>query len=46
VADADRIIVLEDGHIVEEGTHSDLLARKGRYWGLWQRQASEREHAA
>jgi ATP-binding cassette subfamily B protein len=46
VADADRIIVLEDGHIVEEGTHTDLLARKGRYWGLWQRQASEREAAA
>jgi ATP-binding cassette subfamily B protein len=46
VADADRIIVLEDGHIVEEGTHADLLTRKGRYWGLWQRQASERETAA
>ena len=46
VADADRIIVLEDGHIVEEGTHADLLSRKGRYWGLWQRQASEREAAA
>ena len=46
VADADRIIVLEDGHIVEEGTHTDLLSRKGRYWGLWQRQASEREAAA
>jgi ATP-binding cassette subfamily B protein len=46
VADADRIIVLEDGHIVEEGTHLDLLTRKGRYWGLWQRQASEREAAA
>ena len=46
VADADRIIVLEDGHIVEEGTHADLLLRKGRYWGLWQRQASERESAA
>jgi ATP-binding cassette subfamily B protein len=46
VADADRIIVLEDGHIVEEGTHADLLVRKGRYWGLWQRQASERETAA
>ena len=46
VADADRIIVLDDGHIVEEGTHLDLLTRKGRYWGLWQRQASEREAAA
>ena len=46
IADAARIIVLEDGHIVEEGTHTDLLSRKGRYWGLWQRQASEREAAA
>ena len=46
VADANRIIVLEDGHIVEEGTHADLLARKGRYWGLWQRQASEQNAAA
>ncbi len=46
VADADRIIVLEDGQIVEEGAHADLLGRKGRYWGLWQRQASERGEAA
>ncbi|MFU8881816.1 MAG: ABCB family ABC transporter ATP-binding protein/permease [Rhodobacterales bacterium] len=46
VADADRIIVLEDGVIVEEGTHADLLTCKGRYWGLWQRQASERGEAA
>ena len=42
VADADRIVVLEDGHIVEEGTHNDLLERNGHYAGLWQRQASER----
>ncbi|SLN67087.1 Putative multidrug export ATP-binding/permease protein [Roseovarius albus] len=41
VADADRIIVLEDGQVVEEGTHAELLARRDRYFGLWQRQVSE-----
>ena len=46
IADADQIIVLEDGRVVEQGTHVDLLARKGRYASLWQRQASEREEAA
>ena len=40
IADADRIVVLEKGEIVEEGTHEGLLAKEGRYWSLWQRQAS------
>ena len=46
IADSDRIIVLEEGLVVEQGNHTDLLARKGRYWSLWQRQASEQGEAA
>jgi len=45
IADADRIIVLEDGLIVEEGTHDVLLKRGTRYANLWHRQASERDAA-
>lgn len=41
IADADQIIVLEDGMIAETGTHVDLLARQGRYASLWQRQVNE-----
>ena len=41
IADADQIVVLEDGVIVERGTHDVLLARDGRYAHLWNRQADE-----
>ena len=41
IADADRIVVLEAGEVVEEGTHDALLARGGRYAALWHRQQSE-----
>ena len=41
IAHADRIVVLEDGRIVEEGDHDSLLARNGRYASLWHRQAAE-----
>jgi len=45
IADADRILVLQDGEVAEEGTHDDLLARSGRYAALWQRQQSEEDVA-
>ena len=41
IADADRIVVLEKGLVVEEGTHEALLARAGRYAQLWARQQAE-----
>ncbi len=46
IADADRIVVLEAGHVVEEGTHEDLLSKGGRYAQLWHMQLSEDDVAA
>ncbi len=39
IAQMDRIIVLDQGQIVEQGSHSDLLARKGLYARFWDRQS-------
>ncbi|MDG1168252.1 MAG: ATP-binding cassette domain-containing protein, partial [Sulfitobacter sp.] len=41
IADADTIIVLEKGEVVEQGTHDALLAQEGRYAQLWHRQQAE-----
>lgn len=39
IAQMDRILVLDDGKIVEEGTHSELLHKEGLYAQFWSRQS-------
>lgn len=40
---ADRIFVLEQGQIIENGRHEDLIAEKGLYYAMWRQQVGERK---
>jgi len=41
VAGLDRIIVMHEGKVIEEGNHNQLLKLKGRYYSLWQKQTHD-----
>jgi ATP-binding cassette subfamily B protein len=43
---ANQILFIEDGRIVERGTHEELLARKGRYRALYDLQVRPEDEAA
>ncbi len=43
VQDADEIIILDEGKIIERGTHEELLAQHGYYYGIWALQNSVEE---
>jgi len=46
VKNADQIIVLDHGQIIEQGTHTQLLAREGEYWRIYRRQQLEQDIAS
>ena len=43
IVDADQILVLEKGHLLEQGNHQQLLEQQGKYSALWQAQQKEKK---
>ena len=43
---AERVVVLEGGHVVETGTHEELLLRRGRYHALYDEERREERESA
>jgi len=43
---ADRIFVLERGHVAEHGRHQELIDQKGLYYAMWRQQIGERKEVA
>ena len=41
ITDADNIVVIDQGAVVEQGKHQELLSRKGHYYQLWQAQKDD-----
>ncbi|MGA0542925.1 ABCB family ABC transporter ATP-binding protein/permease [Neotabrizicola sp. VNH66] len=46
ISDADHILVMEAGRVIEAGSHEDLLAQRGRYAAMWAQQVAEEEQEA
>jgi ATP-binding cassette subfamily B protein len=45
IRDADRVVVMEDGRVIEQGSHDELVEADGDYAALWARQAGDGEEA-
>ena len=43
IKNCDMIIVLDEGEIIEQGTHQELLEKEGQYYRLWQMQQGNYE---
>jgi ATP-binding cassette subfamily B protein/subfamily B ATP-binding cassette protein MsbA len=43
IINADQIVVMDDGRIIEQGTHQQLLAQKGRYYNLYTMQWAQQD---